>query len=181
MDADTIRGELDQVKTHLQRNEEEKAVLLDLLRGYEGWLRLYGERNGSGQVELPLAVPKSTAPKGTVSMRGTVKEILRESRGEPLHSKEIWRRAQELGVKSSGRNPVGLVDLIGYALMKTQPIERVAPAPGGGQKENQIVWRREVRTGRALNRSQTRQPPPPEVLTLQRDEDGILNPLRIIP
>ena len=127
MDADTIRGELDQVKAHLESNEEEKIVLLDLLHGYEGWLRLYGKKNGSGQVELPLAAPRSTAPKGEVSMRGTIKEILRESRGEPLHSKEIWRRAQERGVKSSGKNPVGLIDLTAYTLMKTQPIERTAP------------------------------------------------------
>lgn len=128
MDAKTIRDQLEVVKANLQRNEDEKNVLLDLLRGYEGWLRLYGETNGAAQVALPLAKRvMDTTTKGTISMRSAIKKVLQDARGMPLHSKEIWRRAQEMGAKTDGQSPLGLVDLSAFSLSKTEPVEKVAP------------------------------------------------------
>lgn len=128
MDAQTIRDQLEVVKANLDRNEDEKRVLLDLLKGYEGWLRLYGESSGASQPPLPIAKKVvDTTTKGTISMRAAIRQILREARGEPLHSKEIWRRAVEMGAKTAGENPLGLVDLSAFSLSKTEPIEKVGP------------------------------------------------------
>ena len=127
MDVETIRQQLEVVSAQLRRNEDEKAVLLDLQRGYEGWLRLYGET--ANQPPLPAVLKKviDTKPKGSISMRAAIRTILKEARGAPLHSKEIWRRAQELGAATSGQNPLGLVDLSAFSLSKTEPVEKVGP------------------------------------------------------
>lgn len=127
MDGKSIREQLDLVRANLQRNEEEREVLLDLLKGYEGWLRLYGESNGATQVALPMARKIDTKTKGTISMRQAIKTVLKDAHGSQLHSKEIWRRAQELGAKTTGSSPLGLVDLTAFSLSKTEPVEKVAP------------------------------------------------------
>jgi len=104
MDEKTVREHLDEVTVTLRRNEEEHDVLLTLVKGYEGWLRLHGGRS-NGQQEITFA----TAPY--IGWHDAIRRVLKDAVGEPLHVKEIWIRAQGIGLKTKAKNPLGLVDL----------------------------------------------------------------------
>ena len=126
MNENTVRQQLDEVKKEFERNEEEKEVLLTLLKGYEGWLRLHGASNGRASTIQLAASPEKRRggrPKGVIGFQKGEEQVLREARGEPLHAEEIWIRMQKLGVKSDAKNPLGLVTLTAKRL----PVEKVAP------------------------------------------------------
>jgi len=130
MEAKTIRAQLDEVRTALTRNEDEHEILVSLIRGYEGWLRLNPEP--AAQLALVLRPPPkagkgSSQQKGTVSFRSSVLRVLRDARGEPLHSREILARAQALGAVTEAKNPVGTADLMAYSLSRSQPLRRSSP------------------------------------------------------
>jgi hypothetical protein len=131
MDPGAIRKQLEEVKAALARNEEEHDVLLSLLRGYEGWLRLNPDQ--APQLSLSLE-PKKVGPpksrssvKGTTSLRGAVLRVLQESRGEPINVREILVRARDLGAETDAKNPLGAVDLMVYSLARNHPIFKVGP------------------------------------------------------
>jgi hypothetical protein len=128
MEAKTVRLNLEEIRGALARNEEEHDVLLSLLKGYEGWLRLNPEASAP-QMSLPLAEGRTPRPAtpGTISMRGAVLRVLREAHGEPLHSKEILRRVTALGAMSNAKNPLGMMDLLAYSLAKSHPMKKVGP------------------------------------------------------
>jgi hypothetical protein len=129
MDAKSVRSNLTEVTAQLARNEEEHEVLLSLVRGYEGWLRLNPDPTAQMAL-LPLDVdPQRTGsqPKGSRSMRGAVLQVLKDARGEPVHGKEILARAYQLGAKTDAKNPLGAVDLMAHSLMKSHPVEKVGP------------------------------------------------------
>ena len=129
MEAKTVRLNLEEIRGALARNEAERDVLVTLLKGYEGWLRLNPEALDPPQMSLPLVqqrLPGPTIP-GTPSMRGAVLRVLREARGEPLHSKEILRRVTALGAVSNAKNPLGMMDLLAYSLAKSHPMKKVGP------------------------------------------------------
>ena len=42
MDIEGVRAQLRETQESLRRNEEEREILLALVKGFEGWLRLYG-------------------------------------------------------------------------------------------------------------------------------------------
>ena len=129
MDAKTVRSSLAEVTAQLTRNEEEHDVLLSLVRGYEGWLRLHPDP--APQLALIGLDAESQRPrsqsKGSRSMRGAVLQVLKDARGEPVHGKEILARAYELGAKTDAKNPLGAVDLMAHSLMKSHPVEKVGP------------------------------------------------------
>jgi hypothetical protein len=130
MDGASVRAQLDEIRYALQQNGEEREALLSLLKGYESWLRLHPE--AEKQMSLPLAqVPtparKETPIVGTTSLRGAVLRILKEAHGEPLQTREILRRALELGARSGSTNPQGAVDLLCYSLVKSHPVVKVGP------------------------------------------------------
>jgi hypothetical protein len=122
MDSDTIRKQLDEVKTALKRNEDEHRVLVSLMQGYEGWLRL----NPGAAVQLTLTTERVQA-QGGISFRGAVLRVLKEARGEPLNVREILVRAQGLGAVTGAKNPLGAVDLVAYSLAKNHSVEKVGP------------------------------------------------------
>jgi hypothetical protein len=130
MDETAVRQHLKEVQQRLAVLDEEREVLLSLVRGYEGWLRLQGNSAGP-QLTLGVTVQKKnpTAPKGTTSLRGAVLRAIKDAHGAPLHSKEILRRIQALGAKTEARNPVAIIDLTAYSLANTdgQPIKKVGP------------------------------------------------------
>ena len=128
MDEDSARKMLEEFKAQLTRFEEERDYLLSLVKGLEGWLRVHVTRNGS----LPqpsLFDGVATKPKGTISLRGAVVEVLKEARGEPLHVKEILQRITAKGAKTSAKSPLGAVDLTCYSILKYHPkaLEKVRP------------------------------------------------------
>lgn len=130
MDAKSVRLNLTEVTTQLARNEEEHEVLISLVRGYEGWLRLNPDPQPPTQT-IGLFEPEGKAarsqPKGSRSMRGAVLQVLKDARGEPVHGKEILARAYQLGAKTDAKNPIGAVDLMAHSLKKSHPVEKVGP------------------------------------------------------
>jgi len=124
MEEKTVRGHLDEVREALKKNEEEREALLEILRGYEGWLRL---RGSNGQLKLAEAKVPLAARKGVVSFRSAVLAVLREAHGEPLHSKEILQRALSMGATTTAKSPQAITDLMCYSLKEVHPIEKVAP------------------------------------------------------
>lgn len=134
MDPSAIRQQLDEVRGALSRNEEEHEVLVSLMKGYEGWLRLNPEPQPSFQmVPEPVAKPGRNASKGrnatkgTQSFRSAVLQVLRAARGEPLNVREILIRVTALGAVTGAKNPLGAVDLMAYSLAKNHPVFKVGP------------------------------------------------------
>lgn len=134
MDEMTVRAQLAEVQDELKRNEEEHKVLASLLQGYEGWLRLRGLGKAPRslvQTAKPPVVPavkpkRKGRPGGTISFKDAVLTVLKEARGEPLHSRELIFRARGLGAITRARRPAGVVDVTMRALAN-EPIEKVAP------------------------------------------------------
>jgi len=124
MDEQMVREHIGEIRERLKTIETEREVLLTLLRGYEGWLRLYS--NGAAGAQLPLLAPTvtQTAPK-RVSFRGAIRQVLKAARGEPLHVKEIWLRVQELGAHTRSKDPVAAIDFTCYSFKGA--IKKVAP------------------------------------------------------
>ena len=131
MDEQVVRQQLAEVQTQLSRNEEERTILLDLVHGLEGWLRLGGFGvNAQGSFPRLADIVDGTyaargpQPKGTMSFRSGVTKVLDDAHGAPLHAKEIARRILELGVVTSARDIPGIVDLTCKNIVGA---EKVAP------------------------------------------------------
>ena len=128
MDDKSVRAQLAETQDRLRRVDDEREILLSLIKGFEGWLRL-----SSGEVARVPGPPVETpinrsAILGTISMRGAIKDILREAHGEPLKAAEILRRATDRGARTSGKRPEAVIDLNALSLSKEgHPIERVGP------------------------------------------------------
>jgi hypothetical protein len=130
MDTKSVRSNLTEVTTQLARNEEEHEVLVSLVRGYEGWLRLNPDPQPPPQMIVmfePEGRGSSSQPKGSRSMRGAVLQVLKDARGEPVHGREILARAIALGAATDAKNPLGAVDLMAHSLKKSHPVEKVGP------------------------------------------------------
>ncbi|MBU2608689.1 MAG: hypothetical protein KKF26_05155 [Chloroflexi bacterium] len=110
MDERTVRAQLVEVKKYLAENEAEREVLLNLLRGYEGWLRLYGTKSIESVRQLPLSKSPDDRVKNPMGFARTVIKVLQDAHGEPIHSEEIWRRMQAAGFVSKAKDPAGWVD-----------------------------------------------------------------------
>jgi hypothetical protein len=104
MEEKTIRKQLDEIKNDLAGNEAEHEVLVNLIRGFEGWLRLHSTK----PVETSLPAPPKH--KNPISFAKGVIKILQDAHGEALRSDEIWKRMQVLGIRSNAKNPVDWVD-----------------------------------------------------------------------
>lgn len=130
MDAKSVRSNLSEVTAQLARNEEEHEVLVSLVRGYEGWLRLNPDPQPPTQM-IALFEPDrknpGSQPKGSRSMRGAVLQVLKDARGETLHGREILARAIALGAATDAKNPLGAVDLMAHSLKRSHPVFKVGP------------------------------------------------------
>jgi hypothetical protein len=68
--------------------------------------------------------PVNRVPVPVNFEKGAVK-VVKNARGEPLHSTEIWSRMKSIGVRSNAKAPVGIVD---FNLRKhPEDIEKAAP------------------------------------------------------
>lgn len=121
MDKAAMREHMEAIRAELTRIEGEQEALREMLHGYERWFRLHSE-NGTQQLEMAVGV-RGRRPKGTISFREGVRNVLRQARGEPLGDSEIWTRMQSLGVESDAKNPVGFV---GLAVKRLPEVEKVA-------------------------------------------------------
>jgi len=126
VNQDTVRRQLEEVRESLRKNEQEREVLISLLKGYEGWLRLQG-LNGLRATQITLDIDpqeRGPKPKGKIGFRPGLLEVLKEARGEPLRRDEIWSRMQVIGVKSDAKDPETLIDLTARSM--TPQVEKVA-------------------------------------------------------
>jgi hypothetical protein len=130
MKESDIRSQLEEVRTALKANEDEHEVLVSLLKGYEGWLRLRGDKNGASQLQMTVVAeipPKKGKLKGTVSFRSAVLKAVQDARGEPLHVREILSRARAQGAITAAKDPEGITDLMCYSLKDHgEPLKKVA-------------------------------------------------------
>jgi len=128
MEEESARKMLDEFKGQLARVEEEREYLISLVKGLEGWLRVHATKNGALPQPSLFEVMRRK-PKGTVSLRSAVMDVLKEARGEPLHVKEIWRRAGAKGAQTASKSPLGAIDLTCYSILKYHPtaLEKVRP------------------------------------------------------
>lgn len=126
MDEMSIRNQLEEVRTELERLDTERQVLLDLHSALEAWLRVHPSTGGV-QLALPEEVEtRRNETKGEVSTRSAVLQVLKQARGEPLLAKEILKRAEALGARTTARRPASIIDLTAHSLQKSgTPIEKV--------------------------------------------------------
>lgn len=126
MDEKEIRKQLQEVRTSLRRNEEEHAVLVSLVKGFEGWLRLSG-LNGRKPTQSQFAdVSPAPSEQKAPAFRQAVLQVVKEAQGEPLHVGEILRRAKKLGANTSSKNPENSTDLSLYKWKSNgEPVEKV--------------------------------------------------------
>ncbi|MGH7487339.1 MAG: hypothetical protein ACREMY_17325 [bacterium] len=133
MDAKTARAHLTDVQAQLARNEDEHEVLVNLARGYEGWLRLNPDNSAAQPPQMSLTFQPEPAnrsePKGSRSFRGAILQVIKDARGEPISTREILPRALALGAITESKNPLGTVDLMVHSLTKIKHpvIEKVGP------------------------------------------------------
>lgn len=120
MDAKTVEKQLEEVKARLRQIEEEREVLIRLVQGFEGWLRLHPP---ASQTSLPIA---QVAAPPSISLQEAVLQVLKDAHGSPLHAREIYRRALDLGAVTNAKEPVNVTDLVAWQQAKKHPIEKTA-------------------------------------------------------
>lgn len=122
-----VRDRLRQVRHALSKLDQEREVLLQMLRADERWLAWYT----STHQEVPPfadALPLAAEPaKKRVPLTQALSDVLRSAQGAPLHVKEIWARAQDLGATTTADSPLASVDFALFNLAKRGLIERCAP------------------------------------------------------
>jgi hypothetical protein len=132
MDETTVRKSLAAIREELARFDDERNVLVNLVRNYETWLRIHGKdvTNGTAHAarpEPPKDLGGSADGSGGPSFRGSVLRVIREAHGEPLHAKEILRRVEALGARSNAKNQLSVISLAIRGLSEKQPIEKAGP------------------------------------------------------
>src|SRR6266508_2334212 len=125
MDEQAIRTHLQEIKAALTRNAEEREILLNLEKGYEGWLQLYSP------VKPPARTVKITIAAGGLgtngtqakpSLRQTIVQTIRDGRGTPVRAADILERARLLGVVSKAKKPLNAVDFAAWSLQHREGV-----------------------------------------------------------
>ena len=111
---------MEAIRTQLAQNEQEGEALKTMLHGYEAWFHVHSEDSAVRQLEMTVA---SNRPKGTISFRKALIEVLRQAHG-PMVDTEIWERMQALGAQSASKRPAGF---IGLHAKREREIEKVGP------------------------------------------------------
>jgi hypothetical protein len=130
LDEKSIRHHLDEVENRLGRIDDERQALQDLVKGYKALLKAMIAPDGTSSE--PPTFPQLTLPTrrstvvGKVSMRSAVAEVL-QGASEPLHSRDIYARANRMGAATTSKDPTSVVDLVVLDLFKKGKVEKVAP------------------------------------------------------
>jgi HB1, ASXL, restriction endonuclease HTH domain len=130
LDKNTIQDRIAEYRARLGQIDDERAALLDIIKGHEALIRATSEPDykSAAPVTFPRdkAVSGAPMPVGVISMRGAVRRIL-SSAGRPMHSKDIADEALKLGASTTSDTPASIVDLILLNLAKQGKVEKTAP------------------------------------------------------
>ncbi|PKB73421.1 MAG: hypothetical protein BZY75_01895 [SAR202 cluster bacterium Io17-Chloro-G7] len=125
MNKETIQAQMDELRDELNRVDALQVALEAALRAHESLFKAISANGVKQTRQLALGVPgRGGGPKGSVSFRSGVIEVLKQARGEELHADIIWERMQAMGVKSEAKRPRGFVSMIAA---KEEDIEKSAP------------------------------------------------------
>jgi hypothetical protein len=125
---------LESLKLELDGLEKRRQVLSKLIAAYEELVAL-----ATPQERRRRERSTDNQPRGTVSLRSAVLEVLKAADG-PLTTKEIWKRVHEKGAETTSKHPSSVVDLTTYQLKKSgHPVKKTAPATWQYQGGSQIV------------------------------------------
>ena len=102
--------------------EQESEALKSMLEGYEAWFRIQAEDNGINQLAMAID-GRGQQPKGSVSFRNGIVEVLRQARGESLVDTEIWTRMQAIGVQSDAKRPIGFIGLTAKRVPEVEKLD----------------------------------------------------------
>lgn len=137
MDVQMIRRGLEETREQLARIEKEREVLLNLQKGFEGWLLIHEPTSAAGEDSSlvgsggPMPKPVSRLrfrTKGDIPYVDAIRIALEEANGQSLTREAIAKRAAELGAKSEAKDILGLVDTMS---------KRIGAERGDGPK----TWR----------------------------------------
>ncbi len=126
-----IRQRLDQANGRLAEIEKERQLWLAIRDGDQKLLeQISGEKHGPALVLSKMPAAATLPPSSVVKCAkwpGAIREILQAAHGAVLTTEEIYKIAQEAGLKSESRKPLGQVDwnIAKMIREKTAPIERV--------------------------------------------------------
>jgi hypothetical protein len=119
----SLSKHLESLNAELDGLEKRRQVLAKLIAGYEELAAL-----ATPQEKRRRERSRNNQPKGRVSLRSAVLEVLKAAEG-PLKTTEIWKRVHEKGAETASKNPAAVVDLTTYQLKKSgHPVEKTAPA-----------------------------------------------------
>ena len=131
LSEETVRERLRQVRDALAKLNREREVLLKMLAADESWLALNSKyRPGlapEGAASEHAPAPERPLPENRPTMKQALLEVIADAHGVPLHAREIWKRAQELGAVSKADSPLTAVDFALFSLEKKGQIEKVGP------------------------------------------------------
>ena len=125
MDEATIRRHLEAVQAEMTRSQQEQEVFRELQASYGTLLQFHTETSPVHQLDM-IPVTKERGeqqrPKGSLSFRAGLIQVLLEARGQELEDTVIWERMQALGVRSNAKRPAGF---IGLTVKRVPQIEKV--------------------------------------------------------
>ncbi len=131
MEEKAVREQLEAARKDLRRVDEERDVLISMIRGCEGWLRLHGVKpmEPVAQPALPMKAPNGSDGATAISLRSALLQVLKDAHGEALHVREMVPRALRLGASTNAKSPVTVADFMLDLLKKNkgEPIEKIAP------------------------------------------------------
>ena len=93
------------LKARLKHNEEEHELLVAALNNVEALARF----DGAEQLSMNIDAPVSNGVIGKMSFNKGIFAALQYADGEPLCASEIWKRMQQLGVKSNAKRPESFI------------------------------------------------------------------------
>ena len=117
MERELMRRQMESVRSELNRVDADREVLEGLLKAHESWFRIHPE-NGANPPTTPPQLPLEG-----ISFKEGLLAVLRQSRGEPLHVKEIWHRMREMGVSSNAKRPEGFVSMHANKMDEVEKVE----------------------------------------------------------
>lgn len=113
MNKEQVQTQMEGVRDELNRIDAERAALDTIYRGYESLLKAMSSNGIKKNAQLALGVPgRGGGPKGSISFRNGVIEVIKRAGGESLHVNVIWERMQAMGVKSAAKRPIGFISMI---------------------------------------------------------------------
>ena len=116
-EEDRLEKETGDLQKRVRELEHHLSYIRKLRDTYKEWEAIRDKT----QLALPGA---SIGISERISYKKGLALVMREAQGKPLHALEIWRRMQQIGVRSKSERPEGFVSLHAKYLPQ---IQKVAP------------------------------------------------------